>query len=189
MKIYTGSGDRGKTSLFSGERVLKSHPRVAVCGDIDELNSFLGALIAAIPEEKYELIGQLRRIQAHLLQIGAWLSTSPGSPVRSDVEVISETHIADIEHAIDRMDDSLPELKDFILPGGHMSAAWAHVARAVSRRVERHMVRLFAETDPAEAHDANANALVYINRLSDYLFQLARFLNQSLNVSETPWRK
>jgi len=189
MKIYTGSGDRGKTSLFSGERVLKSHPRVDVCGDIDELNSFLGALIAAMPEEKYELMEQIRRIQTHLLQIGAWLSATPGSPARSDVEVISKAHVASIEHAIDRMDESLPELKDFILPGGHMSAAWAHVARAVSRRVERHMVRLFSETDPAEAHDANLNALVFINRLSDYLFQLARFLNKSLNVSETPWQK
>ncbi len=189
MKIYTGSGDRGKTSLFSGERVLKSHPRIEVCGDIDELNSFLGALIAAVPGEESKLKEEIRRIQTHLLLIGAWLSTTPGSPVQASIETISDTQIASIEDAIDRMEKSLPELKDFILPGGHMAAAWAHVARAVSRRVERHMVRLFSEAGAADVSDANSQALVFINRLSDYLFELARFLNRSLNIPETPWIK
>jgi cob(I)alamin adenosyltransferase len=189
MKIYTGSGDKGKTGLFSGERVSKSHPRIDVCGDIDELNSFLGALIAAMPESKSDLMEEIRRIQTYLLHIGAWFSTTPGSPIQTEVETISDTDIAFIEHAIDRMDKSLPELRDFILPGGLMSAALAHVARAVTRRVERHMVRLISETVFREAQDANSNALVFINRLSDYLFQLARFLNRSLNVSETPWKK
>lgn len=189
MKIYTGSGDKGKTSLFSGERVLKSHPRIDVCGDIDELNSFLGALAAAVPDEKSDLKEQIRHIQTDLLHIGAWLSTTPGSPAQADIEAISDHHIAHMEKAIDQMEGSLPELRDFILPGGHLSAAWAHVARAVSRRVERHMVRLFSESDPSEQTDANAKTLVFINRLSDYLFELARFLNRSFNVPETPWKK
>ena len=189
MKIYTGSGDKGKTSLLSGERVLKSHPRIEACGDIDELNSFLGVLIAAVPAEKRGIRKDIQRIQTDLLHIGAWLSTTPDAAVRADIEVISEARIAEIEKAIDRMTDSLPELKEFILPGGHLSAAWAHVARAVSRRVERHMVRLVSGADPAARTEADEKALVWINRLSDYLFELARFLNRSFNVPETPWKK
>ena len=94
-----------------------------------------------------------------------------------------------MENAIDRMDASLPDLKDFILPGGHISAAWAHMARAICRRVERHMVGLFSDTGREGMTEEDANALIFVNRLSDYLFQLARFLNVSLSVSETPWKK
>ena len=119
MKIYTGGGDRGKTSLFSGERVNKSDLRVEAYGDVDELASLLGAL-------------------------GAWLAVTPGSPASSELPSISQEHAKGLEAAIDRMEQELPALKDFILPGGHVSAAWAHVARAVCRRAERHVVRLSA---------------------------------------------
>jgi len=189
MKIYTGSGDKGKTSLFSGERVPKIHPRIDACGDIDELNSVLGALAAAVSSRDVNVAQEVRKIQICLLQIGAWLSTTPDSPARKDTEAISDKQIDSMEKAIDRLDESLPELKDFILPGGHMSAAWAHMARAICRRVERHMVRLLSDADHDGLSDGNTNALVFINRLSDYLFQLARYLNTSLNVSETPWKK
>ncbi len=191
MKIYTGSGDKGKTSLFSGERVPKSHPRIDACGDIDELNSVLGALVAAVSSQDMDMnvAQEVRKIQICLLQIGAWLSTTPDSPARKDIEAISDKQIDSMEKAIDRLDESLPELKDFILPGGHMSAAWAHMARAICRRVERHMVGLLSDADHDGLSEGDTHALVFINRLSDYLFQLARYLNTSLNVSETPWKQ
>jgi cob(I)alamin adenosyltransferase len=189
MKIYTGGGDRGKTSLFSGERVPKNHPRIDACGDIDELNSALGALTAAVLNRDITVKQELRKIQSHLLQIGAWLSTTPASPARKDIETISVKQIDALEAAIDRLGESLPELKEFILPGGHMSAAWAHMARAICRRVERHMVRILSDAGQARLSDENGNSLVYINRLSDYLFQLARYLNRTFKVSETPWKK
>lgn len=188
MKIYTGSGDRGKTSLFSGERVLKSHPRVEACGDIDELNSLLGAVAAAAPKKTPELRIEIQTIQSLLLQAGALVSTMPDSPGRADLVPISDGHIKFIEEAIDAKEETLPELKEFILPGGHPSAAWAHVARSVCRRLERSMVRLMSESDPGGISGDNAKALVFINRLSDYLFELARFLNRTHGVPETPWK-
>ena len=189
MKIYTGSGDRGKTSLFSGERVPKSHLRIDVCGDIDELNSVLGSLAATLPEKRVETSDEIHRIQSCLLQIGAWLATTPGSPAGSDIVEITDVHVRFLEIAIDRMDENLPELKDFILPGGHISAAWAHIARAVCRRVERHVVRLLSATENDSASDKNPNTLIFLNRLSDYLFTKARYLNQIEGVPDTPWKK
>ncbi|RJQ51854.1 MAG: cob(I)yrinic acid a,c-diamide adenosyltransferase [Desulfobacteraceae bacterium] len=188
MKIYTGSGDRGKTSLFSGERVPKSHPRVEACGDVDELNSILGAVAAAAPKRNPELKIEIQQMQALLLQIGAWISTTPGSPGRADIVPISDRHIEFVEKAIDTMEEALPELRDFILPGGHPSAAWAHVARSVCRRLERRMVRLMSENESGGIADDDAESLVFINRLSDYLFELARFLNRLHRVQETPWK-
>jgi len=189
MKIYTGSGDRGKTSLFSGQRVLKSHIRVEACGEIDELNSMLGALASGIRETNPPIVAEIQKIQSCLLHIGAWLSTTPGSSFRSEIEAIPADAILFLEQAIDRMAAELPELKDFLLPGGHPSAAWSHVARAVCRRVERHVVRLVSETESPDGSRSGATPLVFLNRLSDYLFELARFLNQTFNVSETSWKK
>ena len=136
MKIYTGTGDRGKTSLFSGERVSKSHPRIEACGDIDELNCCLGSIAATLQGEAAEMVEEIHRIQSCLLNIGAWLSTMSSPPTPSDVHTdlikINEEQIRFLETAIDQMEEKLPELKDFILPGGHISSAWAHVARAVN---------------------------------------------------------
>jgi cob(I)alamin adenosyltransferase len=188
MKIYTGTGDRGKTSLFSGERVKKSHARIELCGDIDELNSVLGALAAVLPDDRSKTVEEIQHIQSFLLQIGAWFSTTPGSPVRAEVKIINESHIRCLETAIDRMEEMLPELKDFILPGGHLSAAWAHMARAVCRRVERNAVRLFEEIEDKKAPDENKNTVVCLNRLSDYLFVLARYCNLLSGVKDIPWK-
>jgi cob(I)alamin adenosyltransferase len=193
MKIYTGGGDKGKTSLFSGERVAKSHERVDAYGDIDELSSLLGALAASIPESGQKIIGELYQIQSDLLSVGAILATTPGSSSFESLSKIGEEKSKALEEAMDRMDAELPPLKTFILPGGHMSSAWAHIARTVCRRAERRMIGLFQESDTA---DRNAtvpehvqNVLVYINRLSDYLFVVARYCNHIVGTEDIPWKK
>jgi len=183
MKIYTGAGDRGQTSLFSGERVSKSHMRVDACGDVDELNSTLGALVAALPESLSELAAELRRIQSTLFVVGAWLATTPNSPAIATLAPITPAHSKQLEAAMDRMDTELPELASFILPGGHPTAAWAHVARTVCRRAERHVVRLGEAQDSEQFYPL----VVYLNRLSDYLFVLARYCNKIAGMADMEW--
>jgi cob(I)alamin adenosyltransferase len=186
MKIYTGSGDRGRTSLFSGERVRKDHRRIEAYGDLDELNSVLGALSAAVtglPAAQAELSG----IQSDLFHLGAWLATTPEAPATATLAPIDPQRSGRLESAIDRMDAELPPLKGFILPGGHPSAAWAHVARTVCRRAERRVVGLAAEGGPPEAGEQVQRAIVYLNRLSDYLFVLARHLNRTQGVDDVRW--
>jgi cob(I)alamin adenosyltransferase len=178
MKIYTGGGDRGKTSLFSGERVNKSDLRVEAYGDVDELNSLLGTLS-----------GEIQRIQSDLLHIGAWLAVTPGSPASQELQDISREQTKGLEATIDRLEEELPALKDFLLPGGHVSAAWAHVARAVCRRAERHVVRLLAGTAEDETSLQLRGVVTYLNRLSDYLFVLARYCNKIQGQPDTIWKK
>ena len=120
MKIYTGTGDRGKTSLFSGERVSKASERIAAYGDLDELNSIIGALTAHLPPDRPDLTGELQQIQADIFMISAWLATTADSPAADSLEKIKERHIIFLEKAIDRLQDLLPDLKKFILPGGHI---------------------------------------------------------------------
>jgi cob(I)alamin adenosyltransferase len=189
IKIYTGGGDRGMTSLFSGERVSKSHDRVEAYGDVDELNSVLGALVAALPQDQLQLIAEIQRIQSELLHVGAWLSTTPDSPSSAVLEKITDSQSKALEAAIDRMESELPQLKGFILPGGHTSATWSHVARTVCRRAERRVVRLVALSEESKAASQLDGVLVYLNRLSDYLFVLARHCNRVLGVPEILWRK
>ena len=189
IKIYTGTGDYGKTSLFSGERVRKSDERVEAYGDVDELNSFLGVLGALLPKEASESQTEVERIQSSLFQLGALLATTPDSPSFSSLDVIGEEEIKFLENAIDRMENELSELRGFILPGGHASAACAHVARAVCRRAERHMVRLFSEGSSENPTQKLQGALVYVNRLSDYLFVLARYCNRITGVGDKIWGK
>jgi len=130
MKICTGTGDKGKTSLFSGERVTKADSRIDAYGDLDELNSILGALTAHLSAEE-ELAAELQQIQSDLFQAGAWLATSPDSAAIDSLKEISADQIVFLEKAIDRFEKELPTLKSFILPGGHITAAWAHVARGL----------------------------------------------------------
>ena len=189
MKIYTGSGDRGKTSLFSGERVSKADLRVEAYGDVDELNSFLGGLIATLPPREAELEEEIRQIQSVLLHIGARLAVTLGSAVSAELEEITEEHSKILEAAIDRIDESLPTLKDFLLPGGHISAAWAHLARTVCRRAERHVVRLSTTQTESEDAEELRNVIVYLNRLSDYLFVVARLCNKIHGLHDTLWKK
>ncbi|UCF89728.1 MAG: cob(I)yrinic acid a,c-diamide adenosyltransferase [Desulfobacterales bacterium] len=189
MKVYTGTGDRGKTGLFSGERVAKSHARIEAYGNVDELNSVMGALIASLPDANAEIAEELHRIQFDLFQIGAWLATTPESPALESLTPITPAQIQYLESAIDRMDAMLPPLSAFVLPGGHRSAAWAHMARTVCRRAERRGVRLEVESFNGKDGGHLRDALVYLNRLSDYLFVLARHCNRLMDVADILWRK
>jgi len=188
MKIYTGGGDRGKSSLFSGERITKSDKRIEAYGDVDELNSTLGMLAASLPAQLSPSVEEIHRIQADLFDIGSWLATTPGAANISVLQAIDDDHIKFLESAIDRMENELPALSGFILPGGHMTAALAHVARAVCRRAERHVVKLFETLSPSPLPESLLFLLAYLNRLSDYLFVLARYCNKSMGLQDTPWK-
>ncbi len=185
MKIYTGGGDRGRTSLFSGERIAKDDARVEAYGDVDELNSLLGALIAALPEDCDDRIRELQQIQGDLFRVGACLATSGDDPSFETTRDLPLESARFLEEAIDRMDDQLPRLNRFILPGGHPAACWSHVARCVCRRAERHAVRIVRQS--AADSQPYTGTLTYLNRLSDYLFVLARFCNQATHTSDISW--
>jgi cob(I)alamin adenosyltransferase len=189
MKVYTGSGDRGKTSLFSGERIAKSDHRIEAFGDVDELNAVLGMLTNYLPADVPLLADEILKIQSDLFHIGAWLATGADSAAVDRLESISEEKVRFLESAIDRMADELPQLSSFILPTGHESASWGHLARTVCRRMERRVVRLFETTYEDRLPGALQTLLVYINRLSDYLFILARYCNHATGISETPWTR
>lgn len=189
IKIYTGSGDKGMTSLFSGERVPKSFLRVEAYGDVDELNSLLGVLVASLPEETSSLTEELVQIQSTLLHVGAWLATSPESSTLDLLQEISEDHWRPLEKAMDRMEEELEVLKVFILPGGSMPASMAHVARTVCRRAERHVVRLADDAEKGGEEDNQQGVIIYLNRLSDYLFILARYLNKITETNDITWKK
>lgn len=187
MTIYTRTGDRGKTGLFSGERVAKYDDRIEACGSVDELNSFLGALIAKLPPDRLEFIETLREIQSDLFTVGAWMSITPGSPAEQQLRAIGSSRIEDLEAHIDALQATLPALTCFIFPGGHPTAAWAHVARSVCRRAERHAVRLYGGDQGALAEGVYATILRYLNRLSDYLFVLARYCNAIQDFKDIEW--
>ena len=189
MKIYTGGGDQGKTSLFSGERVAKSHERIEAYGDVDELNSLLGTIAAALPQEHKDLVEEIYGIQADLFHVGAWLATLPESRLTKHLQKITPEFHETLEKSIDQMESELPKLKKFILPGGHFAASMAHVARTVCRRSERHVIRLVNGMDENLASEQLNEILVYLNRLSDYLFVFARYCNKRLNVSDIMWER
>jgi cob(I)alamin adenosyltransferase len=200
MKIYTRGGDRGRTSLFSGERVAKSDARIEAYGDLDELNSLLGVVAAGFSalasgdagERATALVAEVRAVQANLLTIGALLAATPGSEARRTLPPLPATAVTELEAAIDRLEASLPPLQAFLLPGGALAAAWAHVARCVCRRVERRVVALASgapgEAGAAEAPDEQSGLMIaYLNRLSDYLFCLARTGNRLAGATEELW--
>jgi cob(I)alamin adenosyltransferase len=188
MKIYTGTGDRGRTGLFSGERVLKCDDRIEAYGDVDELVSVIGAIGAAMPPEGDNLRDELEAIQSVLFEIGAFLATTPGSKAVNALPAIETSVVEVLEGAIDRIEAELPALHGFLLPGGHLAAGWAHVGRTVCRRAERRVVRLALRNDDLEIPATFEPILVYLNRLSDYLFVLARYLNRITGVSEKHWK-
>jgi len=189
MKIYTGTGDRGKTSLFSGERVTKSDRRIEAYGDVDELNSFLGSLAAGLTEKNKDLTDRLHQIQADLFQLSSILAITPDSPAMDSLEKITDNQITDLEQIIDQLDAQLPPLSGFILPGGHPTAAWAHICRTVCRRAERNVTRISDDYGEGQAAQQYQMALVYLNRLSDYLFVVARYCNHMHGVSDTLWKQ
>jgi cob(I)alamin adenosyltransferase len=154
---------------------------------VDELNAVLGMLCSMLSKELSGPIAEIQWIQSSLFQVGALLATTPGSPSFVPLKAIREEQIKFLEAAIDRMDRELPELRLFILPGGHSFAAWAHVARAVCRRTERRAVRLFSEVKGGEDKEKLRGAVVFLNRLSDYLFVFARYCNHVYRVEEKVW--
>lgn len=189
MKIYTGTGDHGKTSLFSGERLSKSNQRIEAYGDVDELTSIIGALAASIGTEQKELIIQLNKVQSNLFNLGSWLATTPDSPSVALLKKFSDESAKKLELAIDRIEENLPTLKGFILPGGTTSSAWAHLARTVCRRAERHVIRSM-EMENKFLDNENRKAIItYLNRLSDYFFVLARYLNHLSGIQDQLWKK
>lgn len=180
MKIYTRTGDSGETGLFGGARVQKSHPRVAAYGEVDELNACLGC-VRAQPGLDADLGEMLERIQKDLFAIGARLA----DPAERMAEGVAKTAVGDadierLEGWIDALETDLPPLRRFILPGGGLAGAFLHLSRTVCRRAERAVVAL--GPDEVEAH-----LLVYINRLSDLLFVLARAMNHRAKQPETEW--
>lgn len=187
MKVYTGGGDKGKTSLFSGERVPKHHIRIEAYGDLDELNSILGVIAALLPDGEQAIRDDFDTIQSNLFLAGAWLATTPDSSATSYLTALPDTVSKDLELRIDALSEVLPALKEFILPGGQPVAAWSHVARTVCRRCERRLTQLI-ETINGGGSELPA-IQVYLNRLSDYLFVLARYLNQALGTADKTWKK
>lgn len=180
MKIYTRSGDEGKTSLFAGGRVSKNHARLHAYGTVDELNSVLGVVLAVgVPEP---LSASLHRIQNELFVLGADLATPLEASTSYLVRVpakLTET----LEVEIDAWEATLPPLKHFILPGGSLCGALLHQARTICRRAERWVVAL------QDNEEINTEALRYLNRLSDWLFVAARYANHALEVPEIIWNK
>lgn len=181
VNIYTKTGDEGQTSLFGGGRVFKNDPRVAAYGNIDELNCVIGLVIATEPHDLESDL--LVSIQRDLFSIGGRLASPAPEKVASALEktAIPETRITEIEAAIDRVVAQLPELTAFILPGGSTKSAQLHHARSVCRRAERGVVEL------ARQQDVPPLALVFLNRLSDLLFVLARLANHRANIADTKW--
>jgi cob(I)alamin adenosyltransferase len=181
MKIYTKTGDRGETGLFGGGRVGKDHPRVEAYGDVDELNALLG--MARAVEMMPRIDEVLVPIQRDLFGIGAILATPNLAKMRQQLEKarIDDTRIAELELAIDEADRELEPLRSFILPGGTPKAAALHVARTVCRRAERRVVHLRHDTEIPEL------VVVYLNRLSDLLFTLARVANRRAGAGEVTW--
>ena len=169
-RVYTRSGDDGKTSLVGGERLSKSHPRVAAYGEIDELNSVLGCLKAELGGKTAELKAVLEYIQQELFDLGSELATAAASEYPGMWKTAPE-HVERLEKLCDRYGDHLPELTSFILPGGSRVASWCHLGRCVARRAERSIVAL-GET-PGEK--INPEVIKYVNRLSDLLFIFARW--------------
>lgn len=180
MKIYTKTGDKGTTSLIGGEKVSKADLRIDAYGTVDELNSFIGLLRDQEVNQSEQRQAILQDVQDNLFVIGSILATVPGY-TKFKLPEITEKHVSQLEEAMDRMNDELPELKHFILPGGNASVSVAHICRTVTRRAERAIIRL--------GDDKNVSPVIikYVNRLSDYFFVLGRKMGVELNAEEIKW--
>jgi cob(I)alamin adenosyltransferase len=179
MKIYTKKGDSGQTSLLGGRRVDKYHDRIEAYGTVDELNSYIGLL--RDQDIDNTLKPTLIKIQNDLFTIGSILASDPGKP-KIRIPSIAESDISMLENAMDEWTEVLPEMRSFILPGGHPVVSHIHVARCICRRAERAANRLDSSIQQF------ALVLKYLNRLSDYLFLLSRKVGADLNVEEIPWK-
>ena len=181
MKIYTRTGDKGETALFGGGRVPKDHPRVAAYGDVDELNSVIGVIRATEPAALFDPL--LESIQRDLFSIGGHLATPDPERVSKALEkaTLSPERVSEFEQAMDEAERELPPLKAFVLPAGTPKASALHLARTVCRRAERSVVHL------AQSNEVPGLFLIYLNRLSDLLFTLARLANHRAGVKDVTW--
>ncbi len=180
-KIYTKTGDLGKTSLIGGTKVPKNHIRIEAYGTVDELNSYIGLVGDQVTDNSSR--GILREIQDRLFTIGSSLACDPDKEPGMKMPDLKETDIHLLEKQIDAMNEVLPPMKSFVLPGGHVAVSTTHIARCVCRRAERCCVNMQEENlfvDPL--------VIKYLNRLSDYLFVLSRYIAHLLHVTEIPWR-
>ncbi len=185
MKIYTKTGDTGNTSLYGGSRVSKSNLRIESYGTIDELNAYIGLI--KDQEIPLEIKNILLKIQNELFTLGAMLATPPEKETlkngkeRLNIPKITENTVAFLENQIDKMNTELPQMTHFILPGGHQTVSFCHIARCVCRRAERLTVALY------QKESIHLDIIKYLNRLSDYLFVLARKLSKELKSEEVKW--
>jgi len=180
LKIYTKTGDKGTTSLIGGTKVSKSDLRIEAYGTIDELNSYVGLCIDLLTDDVCKKI--LQEIQDRLFTIGSSLACDPEKEPKMKIPDLKEKDIELLEKEIDKMNEMLPEMKHFILPGGHPTVSHLHIARCICRRAERCCVRLKGR----EKEDLII--IKYLNRLSDYLFVLARYAAHLLNAKEITWK-
>ena len=181
LKIYTKTGDAGNTSLIGGTKVPKSHLRIESYGTVDELNSFIGLVHDQLTDNHGRDI--MREVQDRLFTIGSSLACDPEKEPKLRIPDLKEDDIVLLEKEIDAMNEELPVMKSFILPGGHVAVSTIHIARCVCRRAERWCVNMIEHQMPVEPV-----VLKYLNRLSDYLFVLARYTSHKLNVPEHPWK-
>lgn len=180
FRIYTKTGDKGKTALIGGTKVSKADLRIESYGNVDELNSYIGLCKDLLADEHTGKI--LQEIQDRLFTVGSVLAQDPDKQTKMALPDLHEEDIVLLEKEIDAMTEKLPEMKSFILPGGTVATSHLHIARCVCRRAERSVIRLM-EASPVEDIVPK-----YLNRLSDYLFVLARFTNQLSNVEDIPWK-
>lgn len=180
MKIYTKTGDKGETGLIGGTRVSKSDPRIEAYGTVDELNSFIGLL------SSYEALSSesqtLETIQHRLFVIGSYLATDTSKTEISYKSIIKDTDITKIEAEIDKMNQNLPELTAFILPGGSTEGSICHICRTISRRAERRII------DITKTQTIDNEIIIYLNRLSDYFFILSRYISLKIGTKEILWK-
>lgn len=181
FKIYTKTGDKGATSLIGGVRVPKNHIRIESYGTVDELNSYLGMVNDMCANR--EIDEWLREIQDRLFTVGSVLATNPDKEVKMKLPDLHDADVAWLEMHIDKMNEALPEMRSFIIPGGNLAASTCHVARCVCRRAERLCVGMVNEGEMVPEL-----ILKYLNRLSDFLFVLARYIGHINGAPELPWR-
>ncbi|MEI9942742.1 MAG: cob(I)yrinic acid a,c-diamide adenosyltransferase [Chitinophagaceae bacterium] len=180
-KIYTKTGDKGTTSLIGGTKVPKSHLRIEAYGTTDELNSYIGLCKDLLTDAHSKKI--LQEIQDRLFTIGSSLACDPAKEPKMKIPDLEEEDITLLEKEIDTMNEAIPPMKSFILPGGHATVSHLHIARCICRRAERCCVRLELEKEEIEPI-----VIKYLNRLSDYLFVLARYTAHQLKAEEIPWK-
>lgn len=180
FKIYTKTGDKGETSLIGGGRVPKYHRRIETYGTLDELNSFIGLLRDQM--EWADLGDILFRIQDRIFVLESLLATEPGKTINRSLPDIEEEDIQLLEGEIDRMNAVLPELRNFIIPGGHPLISLSHICRTICRRAERSVIKLSVK------EEVSGIIIRYLNRLSDYFFVLARYIAQRLEIDDVTWK-